>query len=228
MENSRLAMHRGIFVIIGDRAKDQIVNLFNLWLSIKNQGDDVDYSVKTKVLWCFLKNLGFSSHQNKRRKEVKKRIKQGLYEKETENPFENFLTQSEIRYCYYKETSNILGSNFDLLILQDFEAITPNILCQTIETVKGGGLVFLMIKSMKSLKTLYSMTMNIHARFRTDAFSKIKPLFNERIMLSLATSKNVLFVDDELNPLNISKEQLKIERFVEEDTEILRILKDSR
>ncbi len=89
-------------------------------------------------------------------------IKQGLYEKESSNPFENFISQTEIRYCYYKESQNILGSNNDLLILQDFEALTPNILCQTIETVKGGGLVFLMLKSMKTLKSIYTMTMNVH------------------------------------------------------------------
>jgi N-acetyltransferase 10 len=39
-----------------------------------------------------------------------------------------------------------------MLVLQDFEGITPNILCRTIETVSGGGLVILLIKNMKNLK----------------------------------------------------------------------------
>ncbi len=43
--------------------------------------------------------------------------------------------------------------------LQDFEALTPNILCRTIETVEGGGVVVLLLKSMTSLKQLYTMTM---------------------------------------------------------------------
>lgn len=48
-----------------------------------------------------------------------------------------------------------------MCILQDFEAITPNTLARTIETVEGGGMVVLLLKSMNSLKQLYTMTMVI-------------------------------------------------------------------
>lgn len=46
-----------------------------------------------------------------------------------------------------------------MCILQDFEAITPNTLARTIETVEGGGIVVLLLKTMSSLKQLYTMTM---------------------------------------------------------------------
>lgn len=46
-----------------------------------------------------------------------------------------------------------------MCVLQDFEAVTPNLLARTIETVEGGGLVVLMLKTMTSLKQLYTMTM---------------------------------------------------------------------
>lgn len=46
-----------------------------------------------------------------------------------------------------------------MCVLQDFEAITPNLLARTIETVEGGGLVVLLLKSMTSLRQLYAMTM---------------------------------------------------------------------
>lgn len=42
---------------------------------------------------------------------------------------------------------------------QDFEALTPNLLARTIETVEGGGLVVILLKTMTSLKQLYTMTM---------------------------------------------------------------------
>jgi tRNA(Met) C34 N-acetyltransferase TmcA len=42
---------------------------------------------------------------------------------------------------------------------QDFEAITPNLLARTIETVEGGGVVILLLKGMSSLKQLYALTM---------------------------------------------------------------------
>lgn len=157
MENAIKAQHRCIFLIFGDRAKDQIINLYHLWSNVRNQANE-----KPSLLWCFKKELGFSSHQKKRKQEINKMVKQGLYEKQDQNPFENFLLSLNIRYCYYKETSNIIGSTFDLLILQDFEALTPNILCQTMETVRGGGVVFFMLNSMKTLRSLYTMVMNIH------------------------------------------------------------------
>jgi len=60
---------------------------------------------------------------------------------------------------YYKESHKILGNTYGMCILQDFEAITPNLLARTIETVEGGGLVILLLKTMTSLRQLYTMTM---------------------------------------------------------------------
>lgn len=91
-----------------------------------------------------------------------------------------------------------------MCILQDFEAITPNLLARTIETVEGGGLVLLLIKGMKSLKQLYTLSMDIHARYRTEAHDDVTARFNERFVLSLGSCDACLFVDDELNVLPIS------------------------
>lgn len=91
-----------------------------------------------------------------------------------------------------------------MCILQDFEAITPNLLARTIETVEGGGLVLLLIKGMKSLKQLYTLSMDIHARYRTEAHDDVTARFNERFVLSLGSCDTCLFVDDELNVLPIS------------------------
>lgn len=46
-----------------------------------------------------------------------------------------------------------------LSFTQDFEALTPNLLARTIETVEGGGIVVLLLRTMNSLKQLYTMTM---------------------------------------------------------------------
>ena len=62
-------------------------------------------------------------------------------------------------FRYYKDTDKILGQTFSMLVLQDFEAITPNLLARTIETVEGGGIVVCLLQGMKSLRGLYSMTM---------------------------------------------------------------------
>lgn len=104
-------------------------------------------------------NLFFSSHRKKREAKIKKDIKRGIREVNQEDPFELFITVTNIRYAYYKETQKILGNTYGMCILQDFEAITPNTLARTIETVEGGGMVVLLLKSMSSLKQLYTMTM---------------------------------------------------------------------
>lgn len=86
-----------------------------------------------------------------------------------DDPFESFVASTEIRYTYYKETHKVLGQTFGMLVLQDFESVTPNVLCRTIETVEGGGLVVLLINTMTSLKQLYQLSMDSHNRFRTDS-----------------------------------------------------------
>ena len=37
--------------------------------------------------------------------------------------------------------------------------MTPNLLARTVETVEGGGIVIVLLRSMTSLKQLYTMTM---------------------------------------------------------------------
>jgi N-acetyltransferase 10 len=91
-----------------------------------------------------------------------------------------------------------------MLILQDFEALTPNLLCRTIETVAGGGIVVFLFNNMTSLKQLYTISMDVHDRYRTDSNKDVEPRFNERFILSLTTCKNCLVMDDELNVLPIT------------------------
>jgi tRNA(Met) C34 N-acetyltransferase TmcA len=43
--------------------------------------------------------------------------------------------------------------------MQDFEALQPNLLARTIETVEGGGIIVLLLSSLTSLSKLYTMTM---------------------------------------------------------------------
>ena len=54
---------------------------------------------------------------------------------------------------------------FLMFCCQDFEALTPNLLARTIETVEGGGIIVVLLRTMTSLKQLYTMTMvstNVH------------------------------------------------------------------
>jgi N-acetyltransferase 10 len=47
--------------------------------------------------------------------------------------------------------------------VQDFEALTPNLLARTIETVEGGGIVVMLLSTLRSLRELFSLTMDVHS-----------------------------------------------------------------
>lgn len=189
---------RSFFFIVGDKARNQLPNLHYLMMS-------ADLKMNKSVLWAYKKKLlGFTSHRQKREAKIKKDIKRGIRDVNEQDPFEAFISNQHIRYVYYKETEKILGNTYGMCILQDFEALTPNLLARTIETVEGGGLVVILLKSMSSLKQLYTMSMDIHSRYRTEAHDDVVARFNERFLLSLGSCQNCLVVDDELNVLPIS------------------------
>ena len=138
-------------------------------------------------------------------KEIKRLQARGLYNKDVDDAFELFISSTDIRFCYYKDSHKILGNTYGMLVLQDFEGITPNILCRAIETIQGGGIVVLLFNTMNSLRQLYGLTMDVHQRYKTTAHAIVKPRFNERFILSLTNCENCLVIDDELNVLPIVK-----------------------
>ncbi|KAI1094311.1 DUF699-domain-containing protein [Rostrohypoxylon terebratum] len=194
-----LAEHkRSFFVVVGDHSKDAIVKLHFIM-------SQADLRQNKSVLWAYKnKLLGFTSHRKKRENKIKKEIKRGIRDANTEDPFELFVSLHDVRYVYYKETDKILGRTFGMCILQDFEALTPNTLARTIETVEGGGLVILLLKGMDSLRQLYTLSMDVHSRYRTEAHHDVVARFNERFLLSLGRCESCLVIDDELNVLPIS------------------------
>ncbi|CAK0794876.1 unnamed protein product [Prorocentrum cordatum] len=103
-----------------------------------------------------------------------------------------------------------------MCILSDFEALTPNLLCRTIETVEGGGMIVLLLKTMSSLKQLYELAMDAHHSFRTETHVDSEPRFNERLVLSLRECKSCLVVDDELNILPLSAHAKDLKPLAEE------------
>uniref|UniRef100_A0A8C2ZC91 RNA cytidine acetyltransferase n=1 Tax=Cyclopterus lumpus TaxID=8103 RepID=A0A8C2ZC91_CYCLU len=165
---------------------------------------------RPSVLWCYKKELGFSSNRKKRMKHLQKKIKTGTLNLNKDDPFELFIAATNIRYCYYNETHKILGNTYGMCVLQDFEALTPNLLARTVETVEGGGIVVILLRTMNSLKQLYTMTMDVHSRYRTEAHQDVVGRFNERFILSLASCKNCVVIDDQLNVLPISSHMANI------------------
>ncbi|XP_010766400.1 RNA cytidine acetyltransferase [Notothenia coriiceps] len=203
IENGVALKHRTIYVVVGDRGRDQVVILHHML-------SKASVKARPSVLWCYKKELGFSSNRKKRMRHLQKKINTGTLNLNQDDPFELFIAATNIRYCYYNETHKILGNTYGMCVLQDFEALTPNLLARTVETVEGGGIVVILLRTVNSLKQLYTMTMDVHSRYRTEAHQDVVGRFNERFILSLASCKNCVVIDDQLNILPISSHMANI------------------
>ncbi|EKE41300.1 hypothetical protein ENUP19_0341G0080 [Entamoeba nuttalli] len=214
IENGVKLGERTFIMIVGSKGVEQVMNIYYMYTKAANVAKD-------SVLWCYKKDLAFSSNQ-------KKRLKHKMHNKgEAENAFELFLSTTEIKYVYYKESHKVLGNTFGMLVLQDFEAMTPNILCRTVETVRGGGLVVVLLTGMTSIKQLYNLNMDIHNRYRGEDTKEITSRFNERFVLSLSDNKNSIVVSDELDVVPVFEHTLRIDP-VEKKVEIKEELENLR
>nr|GEY61617.1 RNA cytidine acetyltransferase 1-like [Tanacetum cinerariifolium] len=111
-----------------------------------------------------------------------------------------------------------------MCILQDFEALTPNLLARTIETVQGGGLIIMLIRSLSSLTSLYTMVMNLIQRLQLDALMNVSYFLLHHV-------GSCMVMDDELNLLPISSHMksvtpVKVQKDSEGFSEAERDLKD--
>ncbi|XP_031340043.1 RNA cytidine acetyltransferase isoform X2 [Photinus pyralis] len=203
IENGVKLGHRTLFVVVGDKGRDQVVILHHML-------SKAEVKARPTVLWCYKKELGFSSHRKKRMKHLQQKIQAGKLNVNEDDPFDLFVSSTKIRYCYYSETHKILGNTYGMCVLQDFEALTPNLLARTIETVEGGGLIVILLRTLSSLKQLYTLSMDVHQRFRTEAHQDVVCRFNERFLLSLTSCKRSLVVDDQLTVLPLSSHNLHV------------------
>lgn len=75
---------------------------------------------RPSVLWCYKKgkDSGFSSHRQKQGKKLQKRAEAGKVDFNNDDPFELFVLSTNIRYCFYNETSSILGNTYGMCVLQ--------------------------------------------------------------------------------------------------------------
>ncbi|KAL9186796.1 hypothetical protein ACHAXT_010516 [Thalassiosira profunda] len=215
-QHSLRTNQRSLLLLVGDHGKDQVPNLYQILHRTADHSKTERVANSNSVLWCYKKELGFSTHRRKRMEKMKRDKKRGLSKgnagsaaAEQMDNFELFLTNTDITWCYYKDSHRALGTTHSMLVLQDFEALTPNIVARTVETVQGGGVVIFLLRTVKSLRQLYAMTMDVHARYRTEGSGDVVPRFNERFILSLGGCANCLVCDDELNILPLSKRTLR-------------------
>ena len=70
IRNNVASGHRSFFVVVGDHGRDQVVNLHFLLSQSRVEA-------RPNVLWCYKKDLGFTTHRKKREAKIKRDIKRG-------------------------------------------------------------------------------------------------------------------------------------------------------
>ncbi|CAD0203499.1 unnamed protein product [Chrysodeixis includens] len=186
IENGVKLGHRTMFLLVGDKSRDQVPILYDML---------VKSTVKARptVLWCYKnKDEAISNHGRKRAK----KIAAGKLEVSEESLFDSFRVATTIHGRYYSESHTMLGQTYGMCVLQ---------------TVEGGGLIVFLLKSMDSLRQLHSITMDVHSRFKTEAYDTVVNRFNERFLLSLADNPRCLVLDDSLTVLPISSKTAQVE-----------------
>ncbi|KAL2458280.1 hypothetical protein Fot_55757 [Forsythia ovata] len=189
------ARHRSMFMIKGDKSLlRRVVDLHSMLskASIKS---------RPTVLWCYKDKLEFSSNEDKRARQFKKRKLEKLLAPDMVDQISLFIDSA--KYCRYKDSARILGNTYGMCILQDFEDLTPNVLARTIETVEGGGLVILLLHSLSPTAGFITMAEGVNESFTAQS-SMVVSRFNKRFVQSLSSCKACLVVDERLKILPVS------------------------
>ena len=113
--NSKFFNFRSIILLIGSDAKKKIPFLQYNWS--KNSTE-----TNTSLLWCYSSNNFLKNNSNMKKKKRGKIFLEPC----------KFLKTVKVRYCYYTEIDSILGNTFGMCILENFEALSPNILVKII------------------------------------------------------------------------------------------------
>jgi hypothetical protein len=122
IDNNVQKNHRSFIVLIGDKGRDQVRSLEEIqlrdWMLTMVQIVNLHYllsqtrvSARPSVLWCYKKDLGFTSHRKKREAKIKRDVKRGIREPNEQNPFEIFVTVTDIRYtcvCWFSVSDVVM------------------------------------------------------------------------------------------------------------------------
>ncbi|KAF9761372.1 RNA cytidine acetyltransferase [Nosema granulosis] len=182
LKNSTANNHRSVFVLIGEGSRKQIPKIAGLLA--KNSCKSVD-----SIIWCYKDSTVVSDAE------------EAKCDKDCEDPdkVKDFYRSKDIQFINYSQTEKILGQTVDMLILQDFESLTPNLIALSIETCRGGGVIVLLLDKSSSIDSI------INTKSDLISCGEFVPRYNKRLFRSLIDSNFTLFVDSSLRILPITK-----------------------
>ena len=82
-------------------------------------------------------------------------------------------------------------------------------------------MIVFILGGLSSLSNIFGLNMDVHNKFKTSLFNKVIPRFNERFILSLASCRNCIVMNNEYNLLPISAGIVALKAVHEYDTVII-------
>lgn len=195
--------YRSILAILGKDGKKSIPDLHELVSKV---------SIINDIVWCY-KNV--ETEQDKELKKIKIR--------DEDDSFSKWVKIHNIEYILYKEINRILGRTCDMLILEDFDALTPNIIASCIETVRGGGIILFIFDKANSVNEIISRSSDLVLE---SISGKTAQRFNRRLFKLLLNTNCAIFLDQGLQVVNMAKGCLQLLKGAE--TLRNKIIKDSK
>ncbi|XP_054718825.1 RNA cytidine acetyltransferase-like [Uloborus diversus] len=168
IKQSKTANHRSIFVILGSVGVKQVPVFYNI-VSKSIQ----DYC----VLWCA--------------KDVDEKFIADNKKLLSDTECDSFPRHE---YCSYKCMSEIAFQSYKIVVLQDYEELTPSVLSFVNEIVKGGGILIFLIPQLQSLDEFASVD-KVGAKPGCNRFQ-------QRFLKSLLSCRKCCIIDEDLNVLS--------------------------
>ncbi len=151
-----------------------------------------DKQSKTKFVAKIIKNI----YKNYEEKEI-------LYatdtlEKDTHGyeRFVKFAREFDIKFTKitFKEANKIMGRTFDVVVMDLSYDLNPNDIGRIVETVGGGGLIFIIAPSLKKWAEMWT---GFHKNLVTPPYTidDVKRRFNKRFINKLKEHEGILIVD---------------------------------
>lgn len=178
--------HRTVIVLIGSDSKQQIPNLYENLSGI---------SQLNSIVWCYKNADTYMDREYKKMKKID----------DDATDLAKWIKAHDPDYISYRENNRILGRTCDMLVLQDFEALTPNMIACAMETVRGGGVIILLFDQEKSIKEIIARKSDLVLEA---VGQESVQLFNRRLFKSLAQNSFVIFLDSKLRVMDITKEHV--------------------
>ena len=103
---------------------------------------------------------------------------------------------AELTKVTFKHTSDILGRTFDLLVLDLSYDFSPNDLGRVIETVRGGGLIFVLTNPFEKWRNMWT---GFHKSLVTPPYTidDVKKRFNRRLIRKFEEHEGIYIVNAE-------------------------------